>query len=82
MNLVSKFGSLIIMVIILLTGESPLEVAQRGKHKDIVRMLKEKEDEELNLIAEVEYIYIFSIIFINLKDSHFVANYCQISEPG
>ena len=56
MNLVSKFGPLIIMVIILLTDESPLEVAQRGKHKDIVRMLKEKEDEELNLIAEVENI--------------------------
>ena len=56
MNLVSKFGPLIIVVIILLTGESPLEVAQREKHKDIVRMLKEKEDEELNLIAEVENI--------------------------
>ena len=56
MNLVSKFGPLIIVVIILLTGESPLEVAQRGKYKDIVRMLKEKEDEELNSIAEVENI--------------------------
>ena len=56
MNLVSKFGPLIIMVIILLTGESPLEVAQTEKHKDIVKMLKEKEDEELNLIAEVENI--------------------------
>ena len=56
MNLVSKFGPLIIVVIILLTGESPLEVAQIRKHKDIVRMLKEKEDEELNLIAEVENI--------------------------
>ena len=45
------------IVIIFLTGESPLEAAQRGKYKDIVRLLrereKEKEDEELNLILEV-----------------------------
>ena len=28
-------------------------MAQRGKYKDVVRLLKEKEDEDLNLIAEV-----------------------------
>ena len=39
-----------------LPGESPLQAAQTGKFKDIVKMLKEKEDEELNLIAEVRNI--------------------------
>ena len=38
---------------IFLPGESPLEAAQRMKRRDIVRLLKEKEDEELNVIAEV-----------------------------
>ena len=38
---------------IFLPGKSPLEAAQIMKHKDVVRLLKEKEDEELNLIAEV-----------------------------
>ena len=44
---------LMIMVIIFITGESPQEAAQRGKHREIVRLLKEKEEEELNLIVEV-----------------------------
>ena len=47
---------LMIMVIIFITGESPQEAAQRGKHREIVRLLKEKEEEELNLIVEVRNI--------------------------
>ena len=37
------------MFIIFLTGVSPLEMAQRMKHKSIIKMLKKKQD----LIAEV-----------------------------
>ena len=44
------------MFIIFLTGETPLEVAQRQKNRTIAKILKEKQDEELNLIAEVENI--------------------------
>ena len=41
------------MFIIFLTGKSPLEMAQRMKHKSIIKMLKKKQDEESDLIAEV-----------------------------
>ena len=40
---------LISMFIIFLTGETPLEAAERLKHKSIIKMLKKKSD----LIAEV-----------------------------
>ena len=44
---------LISMFIIFLTGESPLEAAERVKNRTIAKMLKKKQDEELDLIAEV-----------------------------
>ena len=71
------FGqNMMIMVIIFLPGESPLEVAQTGKFKDIVRLLKEKEDKELNPISEVGNINFetpscFRFIFCSLLLSYF-----------
>ena len=57
------------MFIIFLTGRSPLELAESNKNRTIIKMLKKKQDEELDLIAEVgnmNYETVVDLIFTQL----------------